>query len=97
VVEGTLEYPDAGAPWEYQLLMEVRDEAGSCCLGRPLVSAPCGKGNSVSFPCEWKCSLLPPEPIKKAFFTADRVCQCAFFEPRRCLDPRNFFSAISHR
>jgi hypothetical protein len=28
LVEGTLEHPDAGAPWEYQLLMEVRDEAG---------------------------------------------------------------------
>jgi hypothetical protein len=23
-----LEHPDAGAPWEYQLLMEVQDEAG---------------------------------------------------------------------
>ena len=28
LVEGTLEHPAAGEPWEYQVLMEVRDEAG---------------------------------------------------------------------
>jgi hypothetical protein len=38
---------------EYQLLMEVRDEAGKL-LSRQTVG------------CAWKCSLLPPEP--KSFF-----------------------------
>ena len=28
LVEGTLEYPGAGDPLEYQVLMEVRDDAG---------------------------------------------------------------------
>jgi hypothetical protein len=36
---------------EYQLLMEVRDEAGKLRSGKPSVSALCCKGNSVSFPC----------------------------------------------
>jgi hypothetical protein len=38
LVEGTLEYPGAGDPLEYQVLMEVRD-AGETCLVKLSVSA----------------------------------------------------------
>ena len=49
LVEGTLEYPGAGDPLEYQVLMEVQDDAGKLLSRQLSVSALFTRRKSAFF------------------------------------------------
>jgi hypothetical protein len=72
---------------EYQLLMEVRDEAGKLRSRQTVDLGAVLQGQQRIFSLRVKCSLLPPEP--------DCTCRCAHLSD--AVVRGNFFSAISSR
>jgi hypothetical protein len=52
---------------EYQLWMEVRDEAGKLLSRQTVGLGAVRQGQQRTFSLRVKCSLLPPEPIPEAF------------------------------